>query len=98
MTKPNNNKQPNNDLPNSPERGTITIQGTEYALRVTMGTLLRFARLTGHDADNLSGSLEDTLTFVWCALQSGSKTLPWDSLESFADSLTPADLTSLHWL
>ena len=83
------------------ERGRITISGTEYPIIITMGALLRFARLTGKDASNIGASTTDTVMFIWCCLESSAKHqgkgLPWKDLEDFADSLLLSDLSSLTW-
>lgn len=48
----------------------ITIQGRTFPCRQTMGAFLRFKRETGHEATDMTGSMTDMLTFLYCCIVS----------------------------
>lgn len=78
----------------------ITIGGKEYPCRVTMGAMLRFSEMTGHDVSKMeSGSMVETIQFVWCCIRSACKVdgieLKLD-FETFADMLTLEDINGFY--
>lgn len=76
----------------------ITVNGTVYPCRQTMGAMLRFKRETGRDVSKMDPSdLADLTTFLWCCAASESKHEGLDfslSLEDFADAITPDDVAA----
>lgn len=76
---------------------SITIKGSQWPCRLTMGALLRFKRATGKDVgqlDNLS-DMEDMLTLMWCCVASACKADGVEfsmDLETFCDSMTIAEV------
>lgn len=76
---------------------TIVVNGREYPCRVTMGAMLRFRRETGREVTEISGSLEDLCTYLWCCVCSACRRDGQDfdmSLMDFADALDPETLTA----
>lgn len=73
---------------------TITVNGTDYPCRPTMGAMLRFKRETGREATEIdTASLSDVCTYLWCCTASASRADRLDfpyTLDDFADAL-PAD-------
>lgn len=74
---------------------TITINGTEYPCRQTMGAFLRYKRETGKEATEIKGELSEVLTFLYCCIKSAcsaeSKEFKY-TLTEFADSVTMDDI------
>lgn len=71
----------------------IKIGGKEYPCRVTMGAMLRFNEMTGHDVSKMeSSSMADTTKFLWCCIKSACKV---DAIEVEMDFETFADMLSL---
>lgn len=76
---------------------TIEVNGKEYPCRLTMGAMLRFRRETGRDVTEMTGSIEDLCTYLWCCVCSASRRDGKDfdmSLMDFADALDPGTLTA----
>ena len=75
----------------------ITINGTAYPCRVTMGAMLLFKQETGRKATSIKGdSLSDLITFIWCCIKSACRhdRITFDiSLDDFADGITPDEAT-----
>ena len=62
-----------------------------------MGALLRFKRETGREITEMTGSLEDLCTYLWCCVVSCCKRDGVEfgmSLMDFADSMDPTTLSS----
>ncbi|MCF0191315.1 MAG: hypothetical protein HUJ96_08650 [Marinilabiliaceae bacterium] len=76
----------------------IKVKGVEYNAQMTMGTMLQFKRLTGHEAAQIdSTSIEDSITLLYCMVKSWCKREDKEfglSLEDFADGLTPEDFSA----
>lgn len=76
----------------------ITINGTSWPCRQTMGAMLRFKRETGREATEIDpSSLSDLCTFLWCCVVSASKADGKDfgmSLMEFADAISPDTATA----
>lgn len=75
---------------------TITIQGRELPVRVTMGALLRFKRATGKEVQEIDGGTEETLTFMHCCLASACKAdgIPFEmDVQELADRLSPDEVS-----
>lgn len=74
----------------------LTINGTTYPCRLTMGALVRFAEVTGHEYSEFTGSLSDACAFIWACLKSASERekipFPYDFME-FCDNVDPEDIT-----
>lgn len=77
----------------------VTINGTAYPLRVTMGAMLLFKRETGREATEIQTSaLSDLITFIWCCIKSASRHDKIDfnlSLDEFADGITPEEASAI---
>lgn len=79
------------------KKQAIEISGRTYPCYPTMGAALIFKQETGRDLETLSGSA-DFVIYLWACATSACRRegRPFGlSLEEFADSLTPADLTRL---
>lgn len=75
---------------------SITIEGKRYPCRQTMGAMLRFKRETGKEVTEITGSVTDMLTFLYCCVESCCKTEGVEfgmTLEDFADRLDISDVT-----
>lgn len=73
----------------------ITINGTEYPCRQTMGAFLRYKRETGKEATEIKGELSEVLTFLYCCIQSAcsAENRKFDyTLTAFADAVTMEDI------
>ena len=79
-------------------KGTIhvTIDGTSYPCRMTMGAMLRFRRETGREVSDIKeGSISDVAVLIWCCVASACKAdgVPFAmSLEDFCDNVSPEDM------
>ena len=75
---------------------TITVNGTAYPCRPTLGAMLRFKQETGKEITQIDGaSFTDLCTYLWCCIVSASKRdgKAFDlSLMDFADSIEPNDM------
>ncbi len=78
----------------------IRVGSRTLPMRVTMGAMLRFKRVTGHDVKELrSDDIEEVITFIWCCIVSACKAdgitdIP--DLETFADAIEPDDLQEMY--
>ena len=75
----------------------ITVNGTAYPCRQTMGAMLRFKRETGKEVTEIKGEVSDLCTYLWCCVASASKHdgIDFDlSLMDFADSIAPEEVTA----
>ncbi len=75
----------------------IIIDGKAYPCRQTMGAMLRFKKETGKEVNEISDSLSDMCTYLFCCTASACKHDGVDfslSLMDFADGITPEDLTA----
>ena len=74
----------------------ITVDGTEYPCRPTMGAMLRFKQETGREVTQIEpGDLSGLVTYLWCCIRSSCKREGTDfplSLMDFADSIGPQDV------
>ncbi len=76
---------------------TVTIDGKEYPIRLTMGAILRFKQETGKEVNEAEGTM-DNATLVWCCIQSGCKREDKDfeySLMDFADHVDADEIEGL---
>lgn len=74
----------------------IVIDNKAYPCRQTMGAMLRFKAETGKEVTEISNSLSDMCTYLFCCVVSACKKDGVDfnmNLMEFADSITPDDLT-----
>lgn len=70
----------------------IKIDGKAYPCRQTMGAMLRFKQESGKEVTQISDSVSDMCTYLYCCVVSACKKddVPFDmSLMEFADSLAP---------
>lgn len=78
----------------------IIINGMEYPCRITMGAMLRFKRVTGHDISSLnSGDMAELITFLHCCVTSACRADKIEfsmDVEEMADHLTPDDLNAFY--
>lgn len=78
----------------------IVIAGKEYPCRITMGAMLRFKRVTGHDVSKLdSGNIEELLVFVHCCIASACNVDKIEfglTVEEMADNLEPDALNTFY--
>jgi hypothetical protein len=76
---------------------TLKISGKEYPCRATMGSALRYKRVTGKEVAELSGDdLSALIIYIWCCVVSACNAdkISFEmSLEDFADAM---DLDSLN--
>ena len=82
-------------------KGTIhvTIDGTSYPCRMTMGAMLRFKRETGREVSEITeGSISDVAVLLWCCVTSACKAdgIPFTmSLEDFCDNVSTEDMDAM---
>lgn len=73
----------------------VTINGTTYPCRFTMGAMLLFKQQTGREATVITAdALSDIIVLIWCCIKSASRHERIDfnlSLEDFADGITPEE-------
>lgn len=78
----------------------ITINGTEYPCRITMGAFLIFHELTGREASDISdAALSDMIVFIYACVKSACRAdkVEFDlSLEAFADAASPDSLDAFY--
>lgn len=75
----------------------VTVNGTAYPCRPTMGAMLRFKKETGKEVTDISGSLTDLCAYLYCCVASASAAEGVEfgmSLMEFADALDPADMAA----
>lgn len=75
----------------------IVVDGKEYPCRPTMGAMLRFKQETGRDVSEMTGSVSDLATYMWCCVVSACKREGVEfnmSLMDFADAITEADMNA----
>ena len=69
----------------------IKIAGKEYPCRITMGAMVRFKQLTGHDISKIDGTdITEVATFMWCCVKSSCVADGEEfqmNVEDFADRL-----------
>lgn len=72
---------------------TITINGKELPCRITMGAMLRFRNMTGHDVSVMKNDdISELVTFLYCCVASACNAdqRPFNyTLEDFADRIDP---------
>lgn len=76
---------------------TVTINGTEYPIRMTMGALLRFKQETGKELNEANG-ITDNATLIWCCIKSACKCEGKNfdmSLMDFADNVDGQDIQNI---
>lgn len=74
----------------------IAINGTSYPCSMTMGAMMRFKEVTGHEVPQFDSSVKDICAFIWslvssCAKRAGKKFDMefWD----FCDSVDPEEMS-----
>ena len=72
----------------------ITIAGTSYPCRVTMGAMVRFKRIAGRDVSKLTtDDVADWILFIWCCILSACSadgvSAPDMDFDKFADLMAP---------
>ena len=73
------------------------VDGKEYPCRPTMGAMLRFKQETGRDVSEMTGSVSDLATYMWCCVVSACKREGVEfnmSLMDFADAITETDMNA----
>lgn len=82
----------------SEQTTTHQLKVLGYPCRQTMGAFLRFKRETGREATEMNGELSDMLIFIYCCTASACAAdhidFPYKSVDTFADHIDPADLTT----
>ena len=77
------------------KKNVIILAGKEYPCRVTLGVMVRFKNMTGHDISKMDGNdLAEVATFLYCCVKSAcaADEVAFDmSLEDFADRLNMED-------
>lgn len=77
----------------------ITVKGTEYPCRMTMGAMYRFKQMTGHEVSRIEKEdISDAIVLVYCCTASACHAdgVKFElDFESFADSLSPEELERL---
>ena len=74
---------------------TVTINGKEYPIKMTMGAMLRFKKETGKEINDAALGLTDNATLIWCCIKSACAhdKVKFDiSLMDFADSIDVNDI------
>lgn len=74
---------------------TVTINGKEYPIKMTMGAMLRFKKETGKEINDSNLGLTDNATLIWCCIKSACAhdKVKFDiSLMDFADSIDVNDI------
>lgn len=75
---------------------TITIKGKDYPLRITMGAMVRFKRITGKDVSQVGeGDAIELFQFLYCCLVSACKA---DGIEFNYDFEEFADIMDISML
>ena len=73
----------------------ITIYGKKLPIRMTMGAILRFKRMTGKDMEEIGNDVTLVVTFMYCCVASACNAdgveLNMD-LDKFADGIGMDDL------
>ncbi len=76
-------------------KNTVTIDGKEYPIKMTMGAMLRFKKETGKEINDGNMGLTDNATLIWCCIKSACahEKVKFDiSLMDFADSIDVNDI------
>lgn len=77
----------------------VTINGTNYPCRLTMGAMLRFKQETGKEVTEMSdNNLTELCAYLYCCVASACSADKVEfnmSLMDFADALSPADMNTL---
>lgn len=77
------------------KRIEISVNGKTYPCMPTMGAMLRFKTLTGRDVTQMEQGVTDTLTYLYCCVQSAcdrEKKKFGLTLMEFADAVTDEDV------
>lgn len=73
----------------------VEIYGQKYPMRMTMGAMLRFKRMTGKDVEEIGNDVTLLVTFMYCCVASAcnadGKEFDMD-LEKFADGMSVEDM------
>lgn len=76
----------------------ITVNGKTLPCGLTMGAMLRFKELTGHEVSEIQQqSVSDLVTYLYCCTTSACRRNGVEfsmSLMEFADSLSPDELNA----
>lgn len=79
------------------KRIEITINGVSYPCSLTMGAMIRFKEITGHEVTDFDNSMKDMCAFIWCCIAAACKRegvkFSMDFMD-FADSVEPQELTN----
>ena len=73
----------------------ITINGKELPMRITMGVMLRFKRMTGKDVEEIGNDVTLMVTFMYCCVASACNADGVEfcmDLEKFADGILVEDM------
>ncbi len=73
----------------------ITIYGKELPMRMTMGAMLRFKRMTGKDVEEIGNDVTLLVTFMYCCVASACNADGVEfgmDLEKFADGMSVEDM------
>ena len=68
----------------------ITIYGKKLPMRITMGAMLRFKRMTGKDVEEISNDVTLMVTFMYCCVASACNADGVEfgmDLDKFADGI-----------
>lgn len=78
----------------------ITIKGTAYPFRITIGAMIQYKRMTGEDFSSFDGrEAEKMCIIIFCGLRSEcaaeGKEFPFEGWEEIADHLSLDDIKDL---
>lgn len=78
----------------------ITVKGTTFPARLTMGAMLDFKRCVGKEMSGISmDNIEELMRFMWCCIRSASRADGKSfemSFEDFCDCITPLDIQAFN--
>lgn len=73
----------------------ITIYGKKLPMRMTMGAMLRFKRMTGKDVEEIGSDVALLVTFMYCCVASACNADNVEfgmDLDKFADGMSVEDM------
>ena len=76
----------------------ITIYGKKLPMRITMGAMLRFKRMTGKDVEEIGNDMTLMVTFMYCCMASACNADGVEfcmDLDKFADGILVEDMNGL---
>lgn len=80
---------------NTKNMTTVTIDGKEYPIKMTMGAMLRFKQETGKEVNDGDMGVSENVTLIWCCIKSACAHEKVDfnvSLMEFADGIEVKDV------